>query len=167
MLKGIHYAIHAGILAADEIFAALKAGSTDLSGYEQAVEESVIGQDLYRSRNMKQPFAKGFFLGGAITNAMVVTKGRFPGGRWANQPDAEAPVDGGRKKTAIPSPTASTRSTSSRASTSPATRPATTRPNHIRVQKRVPRALAETWRWMCPAGVYEIPDDAPEEGTST
>jgi electron-transferring-flavoprotein dehydrogenase len=37
-------------------------------------------------------------------------------------------------------------------------------PNHIRVQRRVPRALAETWRWMCPAGVYEIPDDAPEDG---
>jgi ferredoxin-like protein FixX len=31
-------------------------------------------------------------------------------------------------------------------------------------QKRVPREVAETWRWMCPAGVYEIPDDAPETG---
>jgi electron-transferring-flavoprotein dehydrogenase len=37
-------------------------------------------------------------------------------------------------------------------------------PNHIRVQKNVPRELAEAWAWMCPAGVYEIPDDAPEEG---
>jgi electron-transferring-flavoprotein dehydrogenase len=37
-------------------------------------------------------------------------------------------------------------------------------PNHIRVQKHVPRELAETWRWMCPAGVYEIPEDAPEKG---
>ncbi len=37
-------------------------------------------------------------------------------------------------------------------------------PNHIRVQKRVPREIAETWRWMCPAGVYEIPEDAPEHG---
>ena len=37
-------------------------------------------------------------------------------------------------------------------------------PNHIRVQKHVPREIAETWRWMCPAGVYEIPDDAPEDG---
>ena len=35
-------------------------------------------------------------------------------------------------------------------------------PNHIRVQKHVPREIAETWRWMCPAGVYEIPEDAPE-----
>ena len=24
--------------------------------------------------------------------------------------------------------------------------------------------LAETWVWMCPAGVYEIPEDAPEDG---
>ena len=32
------------------------------------------------------------------------------------------------------------------------------------MQKHVPRELAETWRWMCPAGVYEIPDDAPEHG---
>ena len=37
-------------------------------------------------------------------------------------------------------------------------------PNHIRVQKNVPREVAETWRWMCPAGVYEIPEDAPEHG---
>ena len=37
-------------------------------------------------------------------------------------------------------------------------------PNHIRVRKQVPREIAETWRWMCPAGVYEIPDDAPEQG---
>ena len=32
------------------------------------------------------------------------------------------------------------------------------------MQKHVPRELAETWRWMCPAGVYEIPEDAPEHG---
>ena len=35
-------------------------------------------------------------------------------------------------------------------------------PNHIRVRKHVPREIAETWRWMCPAGVYEIPEDAPD-----
>jgi electron-transferring-flavoprotein dehydrogenase len=37
-------------------------------------------------------------------------------------------------------------------------------PNHIRVQKHVPREVAETWAWMCPAQVYEIPEDAPETG---
>ena len=33
-------------------------------------------------------------------------------------------------------------------------------PNHIRIQKHVPREVAEAWAWMCPAGVYEIPEDA-------
>ena len=28
----------------------------------------------------------------------------------------------------------------------------------------MPREVAEGWAWMCPAGVYEVPDDAPEEG---
>ena len=36
-------------------------------------------------------------------------------------------------------------------------------PNHIRVHKKVPREIAEGWRYMCPAGVYEIPDDAPDD----
>ena len=40
-------------------------------------------------------------------------------------------------------------------------------PNHIRVEKHVPREIAETWRYMCPAGVYEIPDDAGEGGTDS
>jgi electron-transferring-flavoprotein dehydrogenase len=164
LLKGIHYAIHSGILAADAILDALKAGSTDLSPYEDAVDESVIGQDLYRSRNMKQPFGKGFFVGGAITNAMVLTGGRFPGGRWQNHPDAEAPMVAGGKERGYPRPDGKYTfdKLSSVFVTGNATRDDA--PNHIRVQRRVPRVLAETWRWMCPAGVYEIPDDAPEDG---
>jgi electron-transferring-flavoprotein dehydrogenase len=35
-------------------------------------------------------------------------------------------------------------------------------PSHIRIQQRVPRELAEAWQWMCPAAVYEVPEDAPE-----
>src|SRR3954469_18533802 len=164
ILKGIHYAIHSGTFAADAIFEALKSGSTDLESYEQAVEDSVIGTDLYQSRNMKQPFGKGFFVGGAITNAMVITKGRVPGGRWSNHPDAEAPVHVGDKHRGYPGPDG--RYTFDKLSSVSISGNATRddAPNHIRVRRRVPRALAETWRWMCPAGVYEIPDDAPEDG---
>ena len=35
-------------------------------------------------------------------------------------------------------------------------------PSHIRIQQHVPRPLAEAWAWMCPAGVYEVPEDAPD-----
>ena len=58
-LKGVHYAIKSGMLAAETIYRQLKAGSTDFSSYEAAVYESEIGKDLYESRNMKQPFARG------------------------------------------------------------------------------------------------------------
>ena len=141
-------------------------GSADfVEAYEDAVEESSIGKELYEVRNTRQPFQKGFIKGGPLVNLMIATKGRFPGGRWSwHRNDAARDVRRQDARTAIPSPTASTRSTSSRRVfiTGNATRDDA--PNHIRVQKNVPREIAETWRWMCPAGVYEIPDDAPEHG---
>ncbi len=164
-LKGIHYAIQAGILAADAIFGALRAGSTDLGAYEQAVGDSIIGEDLYRTRNMKQPFQRGFFVGGAIANAMIATKGRFPGGRWPNHPDADAPVHVGGRSRRYPKPDG--RYTFDKLSSVFITGNATRddAPNHIRVAKNVPREVAEAWAWMCPAGVYELGEDAPAEGT--
>jgi electron-transferring-flavoprotein dehydrogenase len=151
-------------MAADEIVAALRQGSTDLSGYAAAVGQSFITSDLRRSRNMKQPFRRGFFLGGAITNAMVATKGRFPGGHWETHRDSEEPVVMGGRDTSYPRPDGELTfdKLSSVYISGNATRDDA--PNHIRVRRRVPRVLAETWRWMCPAGVYEIPDDAPETG---
>jgi electron-transferring-flavoprotein dehydrogenase len=163
-LKGIHYAIRAGMLAAENIYRELKGGSTDFSAYDQAVENSEIGSDLYETRNMKQPFGRGFFVGGAITNAMVVTKGKFPGGRWRNHRDADSPVFVGAKNKGYPKPDGKYTfdKLSSVFISGNATRDDA--PNHIRVQKQVPRELAEAWQWMCPAGVYELPEDAPEDG---
>ncbi|HUA69566.1 MAG TPA: electron-transfer flavoprotein:ubiquinone oxidoreductase [Solirubrobacteraceae bacterium] len=164
ILKGIHYAIHSGIMAAETIFEQLKAGGTDLSGYDRRVEDSLIGKELYESRNMKQPFSRGFFVGGAITNAMVITKGRLPGGRWSNHRDAEAGMSIDSKKDDYPKPDG--KYTFDKLSSVYVSGNATRddAPNHIRVRKSVPREIAETWQWMCPAGVYEIPDDAPASG---
>jgi electron-transferring-flavoprotein dehydrogenase len=47
------------VLAAEGIYAGLKAGSDDLSSYEQAVGDSAIGKDLYQERNTRQPFQGG------------------------------------------------------------------------------------------------------------
>jgi electron-transferring-flavoprotein dehydrogenase len=163
-LKGIHYAIESGKLAAETIYAQLKAGSYDFSEYERAVHESDIGKDLYESRNMKQPFAKGLIVGGAIANAMTVTKGRFPGGHWATHRDAESTLLVSDRDKRYPKPDG--KYTFDKLSgvflTGNATRDDA--PSHIRIEKRVPRELAEAWQWMCPAGVYEVPEDAPESG---
>ncbi len=40
-------------------------------------------------------------------------------------------------------------------------------PNHIRIQERVPKEIAQTWVSMCPAQVYEIPDEELESGAET
>jgi electron-transferring-flavoprotein dehydrogenase len=164
ILKGIHYAIHSGIYAAEAIFEQLRAGGTDFSAYDKRVEDSVIARDLYRSRNMKQPFARGFFVGGAIANAMEVSGGRFPNGRWPNHRDAESAMTIGDKRKEYPKPDGKYvfDKLSSVYVSGNATRDDA--PNHIRVRKEVPREIAETWIWMCPAGVYELPEDAPESG---
>ncbi|HWK29910.1 MAG TPA: electron-transfer flavoprotein:ubiquinone oxidoreductase [Solirubrobacter sp.] len=163
-LKGIHYAIESGRLAAETIYAQLKAGSNDFSAYERAIYASQMGKELYESRNMKQPFGKGLILGGAITNAMVLTKGRFPGGHWATHRDSEAPLTLTDRHKRYPKPDG--KYTFDKLSgvflTGNATRDDA--PSHIRIQTRVPREVGEGWAWMCPAGVYEVPDDAPETG---
>jgi electron-transferring-flavoprotein dehydrogenase len=163
-LKGVHYAIKSGMLAAESIYAALKRGESSFENYEQVVEDSIIGKDLWEQRNTRQPFQKGLIKGGPLVNLMIATKGRFPGGRWPLHRNDAKPMFIGKTKDNYPKPDGKYTfdKLSSVFITGNATRDDA--PNHIRVRKRVPREVAETWRWMCPAGVYEIPEDAPEHG---
>jgi electron-transferring-flavoprotein dehydrogenase len=163
-LKGVHHCINSGILAAEAIYAQLKRGGSDFSSYEQAVEDSSIGKELYQVRNTRQPFQRGFLQGGPLVNAMIMTKGRFPGGRWPWHRNDDKPMFIGNTKDLYPKPDGKYTfdKLSSVYITGNATRDDA--PNHIRVQKEIPREIAETWAWMCPAGVYEIPDDAPQHG---
>jgi electron-transferring-flavoprotein dehydrogenase len=163
-LKGVHYAIKAGMLAAESIYAALKEDSNDFSAYEQAVEDSVIGKDLYEQRNARQPFQKGLIKGMPLVGLMILTRGRFPGGRWKLHRNDAQPMFVGDSKDSYPKPDGKYTfdKLSSVFISGNVTRDDA--PNHIRVQKRVPREIAETWAYMCPAGVYEIPEDAPAEG---
>jgi electron-transferring-flavoprotein dehydrogenase len=163
-LKGVHHSLLSGKLAGEAIYAALKRGDRDVSSYEDAVVDSSIGKELYEVRNTRQPFQKGFLRGGPLVNLMILTKGRFPGGRWKWHRNDEKPVFIGDTKDGYPKPDGKYifDKLSSVYITGNATRDDA--PNHIRIQKRVPREVAETWAWMCPAGVYEIPDDAPKSG---
>jgi electron-transferring-flavoprotein dehydrogenase len=163
-LKGVHHSILSGKLAAEAIYAALSRSEKSLESYEQAVEDSLIGKELWQVRNTRQPFQKGFVLGAPLVNAMIATKGRFPNGRWPWHRNDEREMFVGKTKDAYPKADGKYifDKLSSVFISGNATRDDA--PNHIRVQKRVPRTLAETWVWMCPAGVYELPDDAPPDG---
>jgi electron-transferring-flavoprotein dehydrogenase len=166
-LKGIHYAMHAGMYAAEAIVAALKKDSVNFEAYDEKVRKSTIGKDLYRSRNMRAPFSRGFFVGGAIASAMTITRGAFPGGHWHSRPDSEEEVFIGKGANGYPKPDNKYifDKLSSVFASGNATRDDA--PNHIRIQQTVPREVAQAWAAMCPAQVYELPDDAPEDGEVT
>ncbi len=163
-LKGVHHSVRSGMLAAETIYAALKRGDSDLSSYEDAVRTSSIDRELHEVRNTRQPFQKGFLKGGPLVNLMIMTKGRFPGGRWHWHRNAARRMFVGDTKDGYPRPDG--KYTFDKLSSVYISRNATRddAPNHIRVQRRVPREVAETWVWMCPAAVYEIPEDAPAKG---
>jgi electron-transferring-flavoprotein dehydrogenase len=163
-LKGIHYAMHSGMYAAEAIVEALRSESVNFEGYERRVKSSLIEEELWQSRNMRQPFSKGFFVGGAIASAMTITKGAFPNGHWKNEDDAEVPVeiDGAAKSYPKPDNKYIFDKLNSVFLSGNATRDDA--PNHIRIQERVPREIAQTWVSMCPAQVYEIPEEQLEKG---
>ena len=115
-LKGIHYAIESGRLAAETIYRQLKAGSSDFSRLRAARSTSSdIGKELYESRNMKQPFAQGPDPRRRDHQRDGGHQGPLPGRALGDAPRRRVAADARATATsAIPSRTASTRSTSSR-----------------------------------------------------
>jgi electron-transferring-flavoprotein dehydrogenase len=165
-LKGVHYAVESGILAAEAAFAALSPGEAvgrrgALSGYDEAVRSGFIGRDLRRVRNMRPAFGRGFLVGSALAGAATASFGRFPPGSLATERDAEQELV--RSDRAATYPAGDGALTFDKLS-SVYLSGNTTRddmPSHIRVERRVPRDVAELWARMCPAQVYELgPEDA-------
>ncbi len=165
-LAGIHYAMHAGMYAAEAIVESLKkdADSVNFESYDEKIRGSIIEKDLYRSRNMKQPLSKGLIFGGMMGSAMVATKGAFPGGHWKVEDNAEPAMHLGKAADRYPKPDneLTFNKLDSVFLSGNATRDDA--PNHVRIQTKVPREIAQTWVSMCPAQVYEIPDEQLENG---
>ncbi len=162
-LKGVHHCIQSGKLAAEAIYAHLAEGKP-LERYESMIDNSSTGKELWEVRNTRQPFQKGFLRGGPKVNLAIATKGRLPSGRLPWHRNDEKPLFIGDTSKSYPKPDGKYTfdKLSSVYISGNATRDDA--PNHIRVERHVPREIAEGWRWMCPAGVYEIPDDAPATG---
>src|SRR4051812_15856652 len=72
-LKGVHYAVESGRLAAEAAFAAVSQATDDasviddaLATYDDAVRASFIWDELHAVRDLRQVFGRGFFVGGAL-----------------------------------------------------------------------------------------------------
>jgi electron-transferring-flavoprotein dehydrogenase len=158
-LKGIHYAIETGSLAAEAAFAVLQPGESpgrrgSLAAYDEAVKQSFVWSELEQVRNMRQAFGRGFWLGGALAGAMTASRGRFPPGDARTEPDAEHELL--QTDRAKDYPASDGRLTFDKLSSVflSGNKTRDDAPNHIRVRTDVPAELAELWVRLCPAQVY-------------
>ncbi len=160
-LKGIHYAVHSGMLAARAVFRALQEDDVSegaLRPYDEAVRDSFIARDLYRTRNMRLAFKEGgLYRGGLKAAVMTLTGGAFPGGRIPAEEDALEPRSPGREAefAADGDRTFSKEDAVYRSGN-------TTRddiPSHLVVGEDVTGPVADFYAHMCPAGVYDRDGD--------
>jgi electron-transferring-flavoprotein dehydrogenase len=160
-LKGIHYAIHSGMLAARAIFAALKQGDVSaaaLASYDRMIDDSFIVKDLRARRNMRLVFHKsGLYLGGVQAALMTLTGGAFPGARIEAVRDADVPRRVGAHPPFNPDRKLTFPKLDAVFKAGNATRDDI--PPHLIVGDDVTGEVAELYEHMCPAAVYERQGD--------
>jgi electron-transferring-flavoprotein dehydrogenase len=171
-LKGIHYAIETGSLAAEAAFAALQRGESPgrrgaLASYDEAVKQSFVRRDLEQVRNMRQAFGRGFWLGGALAGAMTATRGKFPAGNARTEPDDEQELVRTGRARLYPAPDGKLTFDKLSSVYLSGNKTRDDAPNHIRLRTDVPREIAELWTRMCPAQVYEPKDGEGVEVTAS
>ena len=159
-LKGVHYAVESGRLAAEAAVDALRPGRTPwmpgaLGVYDEAVRESFIWTDLKAVRNMRQAFGRGFYVGGMLATAMTASRGAFPPGNMSTERDADHALFRTDRAKRYPAPDGKLTFDKLSSVYLSGNRTRDDAPNHLRVQTRVPEELAVLWDRMCPAKVYD------------
>ena len=168
-LKGIHYAVESGRLAAEAAWRTLARGASAreaLASYDASLRDSFIWSDLREVRNMRQAFGRGFYVGGALAGAMTASKGHFPPGDAPTERDADQSLISTDRAASYPAADGKLVFDKLSSVFASGNRTRDDQPNHIRIQEKVPRELAELWAHMCPAQVYEV-GEADGEGTVT
>ena len=148
-LKGVHYAVESGRLAAEAVAAG------DPASYDAALRSSVLLRELHAVRNVRQAFAHGLLRGALVAGAAILSGGRLPPGDRPTERDADQPLlETGRASAYPPADGTLTFDKLSSVFLS-GNRSREDQPSHLRVAERVPRLVAEAWVRMCPAQVYE------------
>ena len=89
-LKGLHPAMKSGMLAAETIFEALLKedySKAQLQNYRQALLESTVGNEIYKSRNFHQLFHQGLYYALLMGGIQIPMGGSIIKSRLASDPD--------------------------------------------------------------------------------
>jgi len=164
-LKGIHYAVESGRLAAEAAFAALQRGESPgrrgaLAGYDAALAQSFVWRDLKQVRNMRPAFGRGLLIGGAMAGAMTVTRGAVPPGNARTERDADHELIRTDRAKRYPAPDGKLIFDKLSSVFLSGNQTRDDAPNHLRVRDRVAPEVAELWKRMCPAAVYDVGEEA-------
>jgi electron-transferring-flavoprotein dehydrogenase len=160
-LKGIHYALESGRLAAEAAFKALQPGESvgrrgALQSYDDSVRESYIWKDLKRVRNVRPAFSRGFWLGSALAGGAITSFGKLPPRDEQLERDADQELITTGRAASYPAPDGKLTFDKLSSVFASGNRTRDDQPSHIRIETRVPRDLAEMWARLCPAQVYEV-----------
>ncbi len=165
-LKGVSYAMQSGIIAAEVIATAIKAGTaekiTGLWGYDEAIKNSEVWKDLWRIRNFRPSFQKGFVYGAIANGLSMLTRGKLPK-KVSLTADRDEPVFIGPDRN-YPKPDGEYIFDKLSSVFLSGNKTRDDQPNHIRVRTNVPLELAVAWENMCPAKVYEVVADSEKDG---
>ena len=149
-LKGIHYAVESGRLAAEA------AWGGELSAYDEALRASFLWRELREVRNMRQGFARGFWRGSAQAGVATATRGRLPRDDRPTERDADQELFATGRASSYPEPDGKLTFDKLSSVFLSGNRTRDDQPSHIRVAAEVPGELARMWARMCPAQVYEL-----------
>jgi electron-transferring-flavoprotein dehydrogenase len=168
-LKGIHYAMRSGMLAAETAFEALSPGRTAwepgaLESYDRALKESYVWKDLERVRNMRPAFQYGFTRGALIAGAALNSLGKLPPRDLKLEADASVPVFVGDRAASYPPADGQLTFDKLSSVYLSGNKTRDDAPSHLRVDRKVRREVAEAWVHMCPAQVYELGGEASPAG---
>jgi electron-transferring-flavoprotein dehydrogenase len=166
-LKGIHYAIETGRLAAEAAVAAVRPGRTPwtpgaLASYDESLRESFVWEDLRRVRNMRPAFAHGIVIGGALAGAATASFGKFPPRDLRTEHDAAIELIRRNGSARYPAPDGKLTFDKLSSVYLSGNKTRDDAPNHLRLRTDVPADVALLWERMCPAQVYEAKDDGVE-----
>ncbi len=62
-IKGTHTAMKSGMLAAEAVFEAVMQNTTETTSYEARLQSSWLWKELYKVRNIRPSFSRGFLAG--------------------------------------------------------------------------------------------------------
>jgi electron-transferring-flavoprotein dehydrogenase len=163
-LKGIHYALESGRLAAEAAYDALQRGESAgrpraLERYDDAVKDSFIWTDLKRVRNVRPAFTRGFWFGSALAGGAIASFGKLPRKDEVLERDAEQELITTGRAASYPAPDGKLTFDKLSSVFASGNRTRDDQPSHLRLETHVPPDVAQLWTSLCPAQVYEVGEE--------